>query len=372
MRIEPFELEWYFAKHEFTVPYVLSASDCEGILQRDLLEMMDEETARLWKELKLGYTETRGLDLLRQEVAKLYDGISADDVLIVVPEEGVFLTLNSILSPGDHVICTYPGYQSLYAVPRAIGCRVDLWQPAEADEWRFDIGFLESCVCDDTRLIVVNFPHNPTGALPPKELYRRVIALAKERGIYVFSDEMYRFLEHEVEDRLPSGCEMYDRTVTLFGMSKVFGMAGARVGWLVTRDQNLYKELLALRLYTTICSSAPSEVLALAALRAKERLLCKHQKLVRDNRELLETFFADHAELFKWNRPRGGTIAFPRLLIDEPSNRFCEAAIKDAGVMLLPSTVFGFGDRHFRVGYGRNNVPEVLERLGAHLRKKYC
>jgi len=269
MKIKPFELERYFAKYEFSVKYLLSSSDCDGLAQSEVLSWAGSETKQLWDNLKLGYTESLGLPLLREEIAKMYKGISADEVLITVPEEGIFIALNSLLDKGDHVICTWPGYQSLYEIVESLGCDVEKWQPSEKDNWKFDVNFLEEKIKPNTKLIIFNFPHNPTGYLPTKEDFQKIIEIAKKHNVHVFSDEMYRFLESNPEDRLPSSCEVYEKAISLFGMSKTFGMAGVRLGWVITKDKALYQKMAAFKDYTTICPVGPSELLSLIALRAK-------------------------------------------------------------------------------------------------------
>jgi aspartate/methionine/tyrosine aminotransferase len=170
----------------------------------------------------------------------------------VVPEEGIFVAMNAILEPGDNVICTFPGYQSLYQIAESIGCTVTKWMPQEEKGWEFDVDFLRHSITPQTKLIVVNFPHNPTGYIPSKEQYNEIINIAKEHGVYLFSDEMYRFLEYDPADRLPSAAEKYEKAISLFGMSNTFGMAGVRTGWVITRDANLYEKMAALKDYTTI------------------------------------------------------------------------------------------------------------------------
>jgi len=367
MNLRPFKLERYFAEYEFSVRYLLSSSDCDGLLQSELLKLADDETSSLWKELTLGYTESLGHPLLRDEISKLYQEITADDCLVVVPEEGIYIALNSILQKGDHAICTFPGYQSLYEVAEGLGCEVTRWEPEEENGWRFDPGFLEQNIRPNTRLVIVNFPHNPTGYLPSKEDYEWIIESARRHGLHLFSDEMYRFLEYSSDYRLPSACEAYDRAVSLCGMSKTFGVAGARIGWLVTRDKSLLARMAAFKDYTTICSSAPSEVLAIIALRAKEAIIGKHLTRIARNIRLLDRFFEENQDMFEWVKPKAGTIGFPRLKGKLGALDFCQTVAREANIMLLPSTVYDYDDRHFRVGFGRENMPEALGRLGKYL-----
>ena len=283
MNIKPFKLERYFAEYEFSVKYLLSSSDCDGLVQAELFKLADKETRKLWDGLTLGYTESLGHPLLRDEISKMYQDIAPGDCLVVVPEEGIFIAMNAILGKGDHVICTFPGYQSLYEIAEGMGCEITKWKPEEKNGWRFDPDFLTREIKPNTKLIIVNFPHNPTGYLPPKEDFRRIVDIARKHGIYLFSDEMYRYLELNADDRLPSACEVYEKAISLFGMSKTFGMAGARIGWVVTRDRELYQKMTVLKDYTTICSSAPSEILSIIALRTKEKIIETHIKRINRN-----------------------------------------------------------------------------------------
>lgn len=367
MQIPPFELERYFARYEFSARYLLSSSDCEALTLAALLGMADDQNRRLWDELKLGYTESPGHPRLRKTIAGLYQGLDVEDTLVVTPEEGIFLSMHALLKPGDHVVCTFPGYQSLYEIPRALGCRVSQWEPDEANGWQFDPDRLVALLQPNTRLVVVNFPHNPTGALPPAEVFEALIDLLRQRGIYLFSDEMYRGLEIAPAATLPAACERYERAVSLAGLSKVYGLPGLRIGWLATRDRDLITRTAQLKDYTTICASAPSEILAIIALDNRDAIVAVQRERLRANLEELETFMADHAERFHWQRPQGGSICFPGLRRPEGAKAFCRTLVEKTGIMLLPATPFQYGDRHVRIGFGRSNFPEVLHRFGDYL-----
>ncbi len=369
MSIEPFKLERYFAQYEFSAPYLLSSSDCEALPMRELLETADDETRAMWDSLRLGYTESQGHPILREEIAKLYEGIDKDDVLVVTPEEGIFVAMQSLLQKGDRVVTTYPGYQSLYEIAKSIGCEVDHWTPQEENGWWFDPDELEAKLSPHTKLLVMNFPHNPTGALPSKGDMERVMAMAKEKGIRVFSDEMYRFLEFEPADRLPSAAETDEQAIALCGMSKTFSLPGLRLGWLVSRDREALQKMQAYKDYTTICASAPSEILALMGLRAKEITVTNNILRIRRNLAELDQFFTEYSSIASWVRPRAGSVCFPKLELAEPASSFCKRAVDDAGIMILPSTVYDYDDHHIRIGFGRDNLPEVLEKLKDFVRK---
>jgi aspartate/methionine/tyrosine aminotransferase len=360
MTLRPFALERYFAPYEQVVPYLFSSSDCEPLSLERLLTLADHETLGLWNNLRLGYTDSQGLPALRQEIANLYVNVSADDVVVVVPEEGILLAMHALLRPGDHVITMFPGYQSLYEVARDIGCAIDHWTPNEGNAWHFDPTALDRLSRPTTRLLVINFPHNPTGYLPSAHEYEVVVAWAHQRGIRIFSDEMYRFLEWVPEDRLPSAIDCDDRALVLFGMSKSFGLAGLRIGWLATRDRVALDRVKELKDYTTICASAPAEVLALIGLRARSTLVGEHLTRIQRNLSLLDAFVADHPGVLGLVRPRAGSVCLARLNIGEPVSSFCRRIVEEAGVMVLPSTVFDFGDRHIRIGLGRESFPDAL------------
>ncbi|MHB1295045.1 MAG: aminotransferase class I/II-fold pyridoxal phosphate-dependent enzyme [Anaerolineae bacterium] len=366
MRPSPFKLERFFAQHEFGAPYVLSASDCEPLALADLLGMADPESLALWQDLRLGYTESQGHPLLRREIARTYQQVEPDDVSLVVPEEGILLTMLASLNAGDHVIAICPAYQSLYEIARSLGCRVTRWMPDEGAGWQYRLADLEAQIAPDTRLIVINFPHNPTGATIAPSTFDALLQMAAERGIRVFSDEMYRLLEYEGADRLPAAVDASPTAISLSGMSKVYALAGLRIGWLATRDRALMQRLAYLKDYTTICASAPSEILALMGLRAGEHIIRRNLGIICGNLARFERFLEIHTEL-AWQRPRAGTVGFARLLGDLPVASFCARAREQAGVLLTPGELFDWGGNHLRIGLGRANLPEALARLETFL-----
>ncbi len=361
MQIPDFKLERHFAAHEFTARYLLSASDCESLPLAELLALADPEVAGLWRNLSLGYTESQGHPLLRAEVAKLYEGISPDQVLIGAPEELIFVAMNVLLTAEAGVIVTYPGYQSLYEVAQALGAQVTRWQLApDRDGWRLDLDALERSITAKTRLLVINFPHNPTGYLPARPDLAAIMAIARRYSLVVFSDEMYRLLEYDPACRLPSVADLYERGIALSGLSKSFALPGLRIGWLATRDRAFLARAAAFKDYTTICSSAPAEILGISALRARERIVARNLAIIEANLAHAGPFFAAHASRFRWLEPRAGSVAFPQLIGPRPVADFCREVLECKGLMILPGDVFDFAGNHFRIGLGRRNFGEAL------------
>jgi aspartate/methionine/tyrosine aminotransferase len=368
MRIAEFALERYFARWEFAVEHLLCASDVQAMPMTDLLALADQETRAIWDRLTLGYTESPGHPLLRREIATLYDGLEADEVLVFAgAEEAIFCLANVMLGPGDHAIVTWPGYQSLYEVARATGADVTLHELREESGWAIDIATLRRQITPATRLIVVNAPHNPTGMLPDRATFDAVVAVSDEAGAHLLVDEVYRFLEFDEGDRLPTGADATERGISLGVMSKSFAMAGLRIGWLATRDSDLLARCASFKDYTTICSAAPSEVLALMGLRARGAVLARSREIVAANLDRLDTFFDDWADRFSWVRPRGGSVGFPRLTVPGVAiDDWAAELVETEGVLLLPASQFGCGGNQFRLGFGRTDLPAALERLERH------
>jgi aspartate/methionine/tyrosine aminotransferase len=366
MKIKPFEIERYFAKYEFSAPFLLSSSDCESLSMAELLNTVGLETLKLWEGLKLGYTESQGHPLLREIISSLYKSITPNEVLLITPEEGIFIVMNCLLERGDHVITTFPGYQSLYEIATAIGCRVSRWVPDKENDWDFDLSVLESLVQDNTKMIVINSPHNPTGTVIRPDQVKQILALVEKKGILLFSDEMYRLLEYD-DAPSESVSDLYENAVSLFGLSKSFGLAGLRLGWLTTKNDHLMEQFFQYKDYTTICSSAPSEILAIMALEAQDWIIARNKSLIQQNLKLLDKFFVDYKDVVGWVRPKAGPIAFPEFTTSWDIQKTCVDLVEKKGVMLLPSTVFDFHGNHFRLGFGRKNMPEALGRFSEYL-----
>jgi len=365
MQIADFALERYFARWEFHARHILCASDLEPMALDELLALADDESRALWANLRLGYTESLGHPLLRREIAGLYDSVAPDDVLTFVgAEEAIFLTMHAALAPGDHVVVLWPAYQSLYEVARSIGAAVTL-VPLDPKHWTVDPEAIIAAIRPNTRLVVVNFPHSPTGALAPCEAFLSITSECERRGITLFSDEVYRFLELDAAERLSAAVDHGEHTVSLGVMSKAFALAGLRVGWIATHDETLRSRIACLKDYTTICGSAPSEILALIALRARDHVIQRSRAIIAANLPVLDSFFRRFSEQFAWVPPRGGSVAFPRLRSDEPQaiDRFCAELVEREGVLLLPGSYFEHEGNHFRIGYGRADMPQALDGL---------
>jgi len=367
MQLAPFKLERYFARYEFSARYLLCGSDCESLPVEDLLALEPEAEEGL-KHLWLGYTESPGAPSLRVAISRIYTSIRPEDVLVHSgAEEAIFLFMHAVLAPGDHVVVHWPCYQSLFEVARSIGCAVDRWEARPENGWALDLDELRRLLRPTTKAVVVNTPHNPTGYLMPRPDFETLNALCRERGLQLFSDEVYRELEYDPADRLPAACDLNPAAVSLGVMSKTYGLAGLRIGWVTSHNAEVLARMAALKDYTTICSSAPSEYLSELALRHRGQLAARNLGIIGANLALLDAFFAAHAERFEWLRPKAGPIAFPRL-VGEDVERFCDRLVTACGVLLLPGTTYDHPGNHFRVGFARKNLPQALEQLEGFLK----
>jgi aspartate/methionine/tyrosine aminotransferase len=369
MNLKPFRIEHYYAKYEFTAQYMLSSSDAQS---RTVAELLALETGarEAFDEHWLGYTESSGAPYLREAIAGIYSTVSSDDVLVLSSaEEGIFVVYHALLAAGDHVIVETPCYESGLELARSTGAEVSQWQRHFEDGWAHDLAALEALIRPNTKLLYINTPSNPTGINMKPEVFSAVMNLAKDRGIIVFCDEVYRELEHDPSTRLPAVCDAYENAVSLGSMSKSYGLPGLRLGWLASRNPELLEKCLHFKYYTTICSSAPSEFLTALALRQRETILARNLEIVHHNLPMLETFLARHADLFSWVKPNASPIGFPKVNIAGDVMDFCEEIVRETGVLLLPGGVYD-QPRHVRMGYGRSNMPEALQRLEAYLNRR--
>ncbi|CRX39538.1 aminotransferase class I/II-fold pyridoxal phosphate-dependent enzyme [Estrella lausannensis] len=358
-----FKLEEYFAEWEFKSRYLLSSSDVETLSLEQLLATANDEDRQLFHSLKLGYTETRGHPLLLQQIALLYEKMQPDHILTAAgAEEAIYAFFRAVISPGDEVIVFTPAYQSLRDVPASLGAAVVEIALHESRGWRPSMDEVIGKINSKTKCIVLNFPNNPTGSLLTLDELEMIVAKARQWGVYIFSDEVYRLLERDTQKRLPAVCDLYERGVSLSVMSKAFGLGGLRIGWLASQDKALLARVNGVKHYLSICNSALSEIIAMIALKAKESILARASGIIQENYPLLQNFFKRHMDRFSWVEPSGGCIAFPRLLQGQ-SDRFCKSVLENTGVLLLPGEAYKMPGGYFRIGFGRANFKEALAHL---------
>lgn len=375
VKIEPFALERWMTTWETQVEYDIAESGIMPLTVDELLDFLPptERAAALAALLgtRLGYSEAPGSLALRSALAATYRDTGPEQILITTGAiEANFLLFNVLLEPGDHVIAVHPAYQQLYSVPRAIGCDVSLWpiHVSATAGFRYDLDALERLVTPRTRLIVLNTPHNPTGAFLDAEGLRRVYALAESVGARVLCDEAYRWLE--LPDGAPLPPPMRDlgaRGISVGTFSKPFGLPGLRIGWLAAPAE-IVAECWALRDYVSLSPGKLNDALAVLAFRHRERIIARTRSIVAQNLATAGRWFAEQADLVSWNPPRAGLLALLRYRLDIPSRELADRLAGEYSVMLAPGAAFGY-EYHLRLGVGQDPTifAEGLARTAACL-----
>jgi aspartate/methionine/tyrosine aminotransferase len=376
-----------------TTPGVLNiAETCAASISIDELVALCEDPSiepPLKTSTKLTYGPIRGSDTLRGNLASLYSArvatpLPVDNILITPGAIAAnFLLFYTLIGPGDHVVCVYPTYQQLYSVPQSLGAEVSLWKLRKDKKYIPDLEELKDLVKENTKMIIINNPNNPTGATIPKSVLRGLVDFARERDIIIFSDEVYRPLFHSIsplDNEFPPSLVSlgYAKTIVTGSMSKAYSLAGIRVGWIASRDASIIEAIAAARDYTTIAVSQLDDQVASYALSQSviHSLLSRNIKLARTNLELLENFVKEHSSVCSWVKPTGGTTAFIRFeMKGEPIDdvKFCIDVIEKTKVMFLPgSKCFGEDFRGFvRIGFVCETavLEEALQKLGAYIRE---
>ncbi|WIA22776.1 hypothetical protein OEZ86_009731 [Tetradesmus obliquus] len=371
VKLPPFKLELYLACYEH-LPLQLSRSSCQPLPLQQLLALADGELQQQWQQLELGYPPNIGSLQLRQEVSQHYPGTSPDHVLSCVPNEGIFVTMASLLSPGDVVVAMHPAYQSLLEVARSMGATVKLWsmelEPTTGQP-HFSLDALRALMTPDVKCLLVNLPHNPSGWLPSRQQWQEIIDCARRVDAWLFSDEIYSLLEQQPQQQrlAPAVCAYPQRGISLGGLSKAFGLQGLRAGWLVCRDKALLAQVECVKSYITTTGPIMSELLAVVALRNEQQLVGRCAGIIQDNLATAAAFFDRWPGMFQWAPPAAGSLCLPRLITGEGIDDFCARAAAGCGVVLLPATVYDHAaasaGQHFRLGLGRTNFKEALEAL---------
>ncbi len=360
-----FQLEVFFSKWEFTARYHMTASDIESMSLKELLSLATREERRDFENVWLGYSQTWGAPDLRERIAETYDALGAKNILCFAgAEEGIYATMRVVLAKGDHAIVVVPNYQAAETLPLDI-CEVAGVALHEETGWRPDIDEIAQAIRPNTRLIAINFPNNPTGATLPRGDLDALIALCRKHDLILFSDEVYRGVELDESKRMPQIADVYEKGISLNVLSKAYGFPGLRVGWIAAQSGDLLQRLERYKHFLSICNSVPSERLAMIVLRNRDLILKRNRDRLRQNLETLETFFADYSDLFKWSRPDGGCIAYPKYIGRGDVETFCHRLVTECGVLLLPASIYRSElietpSDHFRIGFGRDHLEEGL------------
>jgi len=357
MNIKNFKLERFFAEHEFTAKYLLSSSDCDGYSLDFVLDNATKQELELWQKMSFGYTDSAGSPRLREAILRHYTIDTIENVVVASPGELNFITMNVLLSSEDHVITVSPCYQSLYEIVKSLKCSLSLWEP-DSENWEFNTKDLEALIKPNTKLIILNFPHNPTGSYLSIDQLNEIVDIARRNGVYIFSDEMYHKLITDDTPVLSPICDIYEKGISLWGTSKTFGLAGLRTGWLVSKDKELLQKVIAFKDYLSICNSAPSEVLSIIALNNSDKFILPNLKKIKANVLKFENFANEHEVISSFIPPRAGSTSFVKLKIQFSTLEFSKQLLAETGIMTVPAEMFEYEGKF--IGEYLNNKIELI------------
>ncbi|KAK0890440.1 hypothetical protein LTR91_025264 [Friedmanniomyces endolithicus] len=360
-RATTFKLANWIDEHGHDAETVLAGSATPALRVKDLesLSTDPQSTASALdlSSIELGLGSPMGDKGLRERVASLYDGgqtlLSLDNVVIANATTGANLVaFESLLSAGDHVICMYPCYAPLVNIPKALSCDISYWRLDHGKRWEADTATLESLLKPQTQMIILNNPNNPTGSVIPIAVLEKIVDIARQRKITVFADEIFRPLFHGVDaDVAPTISLMelsttYDKTIVTGSMSKVWGMSGVRIGWIVSRNKGFLEKVSNVRLYVLQAVSNIDEIIAREALseRCRSAILNKHRDIAGQNLMSFDDFACKHGGVVSWVRPSGGGTAFVRFSQAETGRpvddvKFCRVLKERCGVLLTPGSL---------------------------------
>jgi len=362
VKIEPFLLERWMTRHETHVAYDIAESGILPLTLNDLLDFEPPGDRALMVErllsVPLGYSEARGTLELRTALSATYSRGDSDHILVTTGAiEANFLLFNALLDPGDHVIAPYPAYQQLYSVPKAIGCDVSLWRAGPETKYRYDVDALERLLTPRTRVIVLNTPHNPTGAMIPPDEARMVYSLAESVGATVIGDEAYRWLD--VPDGDPFAPPMFDlgpSGISVGTLSKPFGLPGLRIGWIAASPE-VVRRCWGLRDYISLSPGRLNDLLAQLAIKHHDRIISRNRRIIATNLATAHEWIAERADFLSWTPPRGGLLALLKYDLPIASLELSDRLATDFSVMLAPGSAFGY-EHHLRLGIGQR--PDIF------------
>ena len=353
MKIKPFAVEEWMNEYETEARFNIAETCVDSVSLDELFLLSGTDRASFFSSLsskRLTYGDIAGSEALLKGIAGLYHKIGSAQV---VPTHGaagandhVFC---SLISPGGHVISIMPTYQQLYSIPESLGARVDIIKLRREDGYVLDLDELKSRVTSDTKMICINNPDNPTGAVIPNDLLEKIAGIAGEANAYLLCDEVYRHLTQE-DGWCESVADIYEKGISVSSMSKVFSLAGIRMGWIATRDTKALSAFRSHRDYDLISCGMIDDAVASLALSCSDKLLERNRKIIRDNLRTLDDWIS-HSTHFSYVKPQAGTTALIHYDFNIPSYEFCTRMYAETGAFVTPGDCFE-EPFCFRIGYG--------------------
>lgn len=370
MKIKPFAVEEWMNAWEVGAKYNIAETCVDSISMNELFELTGEDKTEFLNRLcarRLSYGDIEGLPEFRKGVCGLYKTLNIENI---VPTHGAsganHHVFYSLISPGDRVVSIMPTYQQLYSIPESYGADVQILHLSKENNYLPDLEKLRRLVTPETKMICINNPNNPTGALMSEQLLREIVEIARSADAWILCDEVYRHLSQE-DDWCPSIVDLYEKGISVSSMSKVFSLAGLRLGWIATHDMSVVKSCLSHRDYNLVSCGVFDEMLAAAALKHRDKLLERSRKIVRENLQILDDWVSSEPHV-SYVKPKAGTTALVYYDLDIPSYEFCEEMYKKTGAFVTPGDCFEV-PHSMRIGYayGKQDLIDGLKAISEYI-----
>ena len=367
MQLKPFLLDAWLDQYEHDIEFNLAASIGPTWTVNDILALAHDQTRHRFLNHKLVYSRPAGADSLREAIAEM-QGVAVEAVQIVTGASEALLVLMWLAAePGANVIIPLPGFTTFSALPQSLGLETRFYRVRRENGFRIDPDEIKRLADAKTKLILVNSPHNPTGATIADAEMEALHEFTAGRGIQLVSDEVYHPIYH---GRPTKSAARLPHATVISDLSKAFSISGVRTGWMIEHDARRRQQYWNARAYFSISNTTTGEILSEIAIRRRDVVLNKAQETATRNLKLLESFMADHRDVLGWIPPQGGMTAFPWLVSGENARPFCQAAA-ERGILLAPGDCFDV-PAHFRLGFaavGDNlSFSKALDRFGAFVK----
>lgn len=373
MKIKPFAVEEWMNAWEVGAKYNIAETCVDSISMNELFELTGEDKTEFLNRLcarRLSYGDIEGLPEFRKGVCGLYKTLNIENI---VPTHGAsganHHVFYSLISPGDRVVSIMPTYQQLYSIPESYGADVQILHLSKENNYLPDLEKLRRLVTPKTKMICINNPNNPTGALMSEQLLREIVEIARSADAWILCDEVYRHLSQE-DGWCPSIVDLYEKGISVSSMSKVFSLAGLRLGWIATHDMSVVKSCLSHRDYNLVSCGVFDEMLAAAALKHRDKLLERSRKIVRENLQILDNWVSSEPHV-SYVKPKAGTTALVYYDLDISSYEFCEEMYKKTGAFVTPGDCFEV-PHSMRIGYayGKQDLIDGLKAISEYIAMK--
>lgn len=373
MRIEPFKVEEWMNAYETRARYNIAKTCVDSVSLDELFALTGEDKVRFWDRFcarRLTYGDIEGSPAFRQGVCRLYRTLTPAHIIPTHGASGAnHHVFYSLIEPGDEVVTILPTYQQLYSIPASLGARVKILELKPENGYHLDLAALKRVVTEQTKLICINNPNNPTGALMSSAELQEVVALARQVDAWVLCDEVYRHLTQD-DAWCESIADLYEKGISVSSMSKVFSLAGLRLGWIATRDREAVRSFLSHRDYDLVSCGMFDEAVAALALTYSDKLLQRNRNIVRQNRAVLQAWVSQQPHVF-CVKPEAGTTALVYYDLDIPSREFCREMSHRTGAFVTPGECFEL-EYCMRIGYAcdPNVLKQGLAAIDEYIRQK--